>query len=224
MAAEDRSPESYRELRLEGFGLLLAATLLVGLVGAAFFLGRWTERRSQPQLASREAADPLAAVTPAEPVPERPDSYFDKVGGSQKQAEPRREVTRPAPRPEPPPEPRPEPPAPSSPPSTEPIPPVPQETAQVPPTATESDQGARPARAGDFQIQVFAGRDREAAEQVAAKLREQGYRVQSLVESEGASELFKVRVGAYSNADEARRVAQELSGRGYPGSWVIRVE
>lgn len=227
MAAEEKGPDSYRELRLEGFGLLLSATLLVGIVGAAFFVGRWTERKTQPAQHAVEGSDPLAAVTPAElPPASRTESYFDRVDGGKKQLEPRREVRRPAVAAEPEPEPRKA--APPEPRIEEQQQPasVPATREEPPPTApvAEPDQGARPARAGDFQIQVFAGRDREAAEQIAAKLREQGYRVQSLVESEGASELFKVRVGAYPNPDEARRIAQELQERGYPGAWVIRIE
>ena len=84
--------------------------------------------------------------------------------------------------------------------------------------AAEVDAG------GNFYVQVFAGRDLQAAEGLIAKLKSQGHRARLFREAEGQGALYKVRVGGYPTRDEARQASQQLVGEGYSGAWVTAVE
>lgn len=77
--------------------------------------------------------------------------------------------------------------------------------------------------AGEWFVQVFAGRDRQAAELVARQLRGRGHPVRLDAEREGSGSLYKVRVGAYANREEADRAAEVLRKEGSSGAWVARL-
>jgi cell division protein FtsN len=81
-----------RELRLEGFTLVLAAGFLAALLFGAFLLGRAVERWSAPARAATSAGEPQGGAD-AEPseATEKP-TYFDSVSGPGKEAEPTRET------------------------------------------------------------------------------------------------------------------------------------
>jgi cell division septation protein DedD len=82
-------------------------------------------------------------------------------------------------------------------------------------------QAAPPATSeGPWNVQVFAGRDRQAAERIVDTLRAQGWpvRLQSL--PEGAGSLLKVRVGGYATRAAADEAAGKLRGQGQTGAWV----
>jgi cell division septation protein DedD len=83
----------------------------------------------------------------------------------------------------------------------------------------------KPAAASDgpWFVQVWAGRDREAAELLVDKLQGQGYPVRLFTDRVEGDSLYKVRVGGYSGDAEARRVSGELEGKGYRGAWVTSV-
>jgi cell division protein FtsN len=78
------------------------------------------------------------------------------------------------------------------------------------------------ARSGPFFVQVFAGRDRDAAEEVVRSLRSRGYPVAVEGEREGQGTLFKVRVGGYRDRAEALVMADRLQREGQAGAWVTR--
>jgi cell division protein FtsN len=73
---------------------------------------------------------------------------------------------------------------------------------------------------GAFFVQVFAGRDRNSAETLAAGLEGRGWPAQVIAETEGAGSLYKVRVGGYAARAEAEAAAERLKREGHPGAWV----
>ena len=91
------------------------------------------------------------------------------------------------------------------------------------PAAERSDQPSDPGGAGDYWVQVFAGRDRSSAESLVGKLKSDGYLVKVFSEREGQGLLFKVRVGGYPSKDRAQRTAAVLKESGY-SAWVPPLE
>jgi cell division protein FtsN len=81
-----------------------------------------------------------------------------------------------------------------------------------------------PVAPGPWFVQVFVGRDRQAAEDVVRSLRAKRYPVRIDAVSEGASgSLFKVRVGGFPTKAAADAGADRLHGDGHSGTWVVRV-
>jgi cell division septation protein DedD len=81
-----------------------------------------------------------------------------------------------------------------------------------------------PVSAGPWFVQVFVGRDRQAAEDVVRELRQKQYPVRIDAVAEGASgSLFKVRVGGYPTKEAADSGADRLHADGHSGTWVVRV-
>lgn len=76
---------------------------------------------------------------------------------------------------------------------------------------------------GDWFVQVFAGRDRRAAESIVTSLTAQGYPVQLDSKREGRESLYKVRVGGYRDESGARAAADRLRKDGQSGAWVTKV-
>ncbi len=101
----------------------------------------------------------------------------------------------------------------------------PQREARPKPAAAETAAPATPAaRGGPFFVQVFAGRDRRAAEEIVRSLGSRGYPVSVEGEREGRGALFKVRVGGYGDRAEAQAVADRLKREGQAGAWVTKQE
>ena len=81
-----------------------------------------------------------------------------------------------------------------------------------------------PVTPGPWFVQVFVGRDRQAAEEVVRSLRAKRYPVRIDAVSEGASgRLFKVRVGGFATKEAADQGAERIHGDGHSGTWVVRV-
>jgi len=77
---------------------------------------------------------------------------------------------------------------------------------------------------GPWFVQVFVGRDRQAAEEVVRSLKAKRYPVRIDGVSEGASgKLFKVRVGGFPTKEAAESGAERLRGDGHTGTWVVRI-
>jgi cell division protein FtsN len=96
---------------------------------------------------------------------------------------------------------------------------------EVRPKSEAGPPSAPPAaapRSGTFCVQVFAGRDRQAAEEIVRSLSGRGYAVTVQGEREGRGALYKVRVGGYADRGEAQAVAERLKREGQPGAWVTR--
>ena len=89
-------------------------------------------------------------------------------------------------------------------------------TAPAPPAAAVTP--------GVWFVQVFVGRDRQAAEEVVRTLRAERYPVRIDAVAEGSSgSLFKVRVGGFPTKEAADAGAERLHGDGHSGTWVVRV-
>jgi cell division protein FtsN len=85
-----------REMKLEGWTLILTGGILIALLVGSFYLGRWVERGTAPAgstEASRATQDGGAAglEEASEEV-----SFFDTLSGSEKAVEPRRESAPPS--------------------------------------------------------------------------------------------------------------------------------
>lgn len=77
---------------------------------------------------------------------------------------------------------------------------------------------------GVWFVQVFVGRDRQAAEEVVRTLRAERYPVRIDAVAEGSSgSLFKVRVGGFATKEAADQGAERLHADGHGGTWVVRV-
>lgn len=98
----------------------------------------------------------------------------------------------------------------------------PQRETAGPAPAVPAAAPAAAASGGDYYVQVFAGRDRKAAEGLIAKLQSEGDRVRLFSEKEGQGSLFKVRVGGFADEEGARKAAGDLVRRGYAGAWVTK--
>jgi len=81
-----------------------------------------------------------------------------------------------------------------------------------------------PVSPGTWFVQVFVGRDRQAAEDVVRSLRAKRFPVRIDAVAEGSSgSLFKVRVGGFPTKEAADAGAERLHGEGHSGTWVVRV-
>ena len=92
----------------------------------------------------------------------------------------------------------------------------------APPPVARKDP--KPATGTGFYVQVFAGRDEEAAAGLVQSLEGGGYDARLFTEREGTGMLYKVRVGGYDTRESAADVAQSLKSLGYTGAWVTHVE
>ena len=101
----------------------------------------------------------------------------------------------------------------------------PRREADKSPAVKEAPQPSKSPskRPGEWFVQVFAGRDRQAAELVSRQLRDRGHPVRLDAEREGTGSLYKVRVGGYLTRDDADRAAASLRKEGSSGAWVTRV-
>jgi len=95
VSPDERQETPAREIRVEGVGLLVLVGAVVVLMGAAFFGGVWVGRSTSPGSSTTAlGAAPEGAVEPA-PEAAPPGNYFDRVQGTEKSAEPQRQVSPP---------------------------------------------------------------------------------------------------------------------------------
>jgi cell division septation protein DedD len=100
----------------------------------------------------------------------------------------------------------------------------PAREAQSKVTAPAPEAPDTPVTPGPWFVQVFVGRDRQAAEEVVRSLRAKHYPVRIDGVSEGVSgKLFKVRVGGFPTKEAADQGAERLHVDGHSGTWVVRV-
>ncbi len=115
---------------------------------------------------------------------------------------------KPAPKPKPVPKPKPKP-APADKPAVSPK----QKSSPKPKPAPQTV-----AQKGRFSIQVAAVQNAQSADQLAARLRKQGYRAYRLrSEVAGKGVWYRVRVGAFENRGEADRVLTKLKADNFSG-------
>jgi cell division protein FtsN len=196
MSSDGGNGEDVREFRLEGVTLVVVAAVLVLALGGAFMVGRWVERSSLEAsgMTAVAAEDPLVNLAREEEPADvdQSSNFFDRVEEGGQEAEPGREMER-------------------DPVSTE------ARTADTRPTKSRTSPVGS---SGSYFVQVWAGRDRDAAELLVDKLQGDGYAVKIVSDRVEGDTLFKVRVGGYKTEAEARRMSGELEGKGYRGAWV----
>ena len=206
MKADQGDEDSTREVRLEGLGLVVVGGILLAAVCGAFYLGKWVEAREHPAQVLADAGEgPLSQVVRSNSVESATEdtSFFDNIDDSEAEPEPEREARPETPKAVPP--------------------PAKKTTPETKPAAKRADQPSDPGGAGDYWVQVFAGRDRSSAESLVGKLKSDGYLVKVFSEREGQGLLFKVRVGGYPSKDRAQRLAGVLKESGY-SAWVPPLE
>lgn len=81
-----------------------------------------------------------------------------------------------------------------------------------------------PPSKGPWFVQVFAGRDRAAAEEVLRGLRAKGLPTRFDRQAEGGADaLYKVRVGGFPDRAAADEAAARLKREGHPSAWVTKL-
>lgn len=90
------------------------------------------------------------------------------------------------------------------------------------PATPRTETPSAAAGTGPWFVQVFAGRDRKAAEDVVKRIVAGGHAVRMETERDGAESLFKVRVGGFATREDADREAQKLRSEGQGGAFVVR--
>jgi cell division protein FtsN len=85
-----------------------------------------------------------------------------------------------------------------------------------------SAPGPLPATPGSWFVQVFAGRDPEAAQVVVRALGAKGWPVKVESQREGSGALYRVRVGGFTTREAADAAVQRLRGEGQSGAWVTK--
>jgi cell division septation protein DedD len=88
------------------------------------------------------------------------------------------------------------------------------------PNRQVAEPAAPAAPGGPWNVQVFAGRDRQAAERLVTTLQGAGWPVKLQSVAEGSGSLVKVRVGGFPTRQAAEEAAGRLRGQGQSGAWV----
>lgn len=183
-----------REFRLEGWGVALAGAVLVGSLFGAFWLGRWVERESAP----RQSTGTRTGADPlghVEPAPVDPRPA--DFFDTIEGGDKEAEPRREAKRR------------------------VSESGARA---ASDARPAERPSPEGLYVVQVFAGRDRKAAEAVVSQLEQKGWTARLSATREGAQTTYKVRVGGWADRTDADAAAGRLQAAGHAGAWVVRNE
>lgn len=193
MTSEQEDAGEVREFRLEGATLVVVVVVLVVALAGAFYVGRLVERKSHPAGTFAGTSDDPLANVAQTEDPADIDESSDFFDGGET-AQGELEPER-----------------------------------EVRRGLGQTEQGESPAAAapaatpGSHFVQVWAGRDRQAAEVMVDKLQKEGYSVRLFSDRVESDTLFKVRVGGFETEDQARNMATELEQKGYRGAWVTTV-
>ena len=194
MTSEHEETGEIREFRLEGATLVVVAVVLVVALAGAFYVGRLVERKSQPSGAFAGGSTEDPLANVAQVEdPADVDEAADFFDAGGGAKA-----------------------------ALEPEREVRQGLGK--PSEGESPAAAAPtATPGSHFVQVWAGRDRQAAEVMVGKLQKEGYSVRLFSDRVEGDTLYKVRVGGFESEDQARNMATELEQKGYRGAWVTTV-
>lgn len=215
----DQYEPSYYEIALTGRQVLSAFVILLVCLVAAFFSGVWMGRggdegEAAPQEVAREETgeeQPLQELSFFEEQPMERPRALDEVA-----REPRPDTTlredvggREERRPEVP--------------TAQP----PDETAQPaepqrspPPAASPIPSGSL--ATGDVVIQVFSSAEEPKAQEVLARLRDNGFRAFLSPLADGGRTLFRVRVGPFERRSEAEETAERLRRSMNLETWITQ--
>ncbi|MGH9867528.1 MAG: SPOR domain-containing protein [Candidatus Polarisedimenticolia bacterium] len=188
------SDEAAREFQLETRHLAFLIAVVMGLCVASFLLGRWVERQNEPASVAAVRAEGGASVKDEGDVA-GDLTYFDTL-----------KTDKPAPLD----------------PERKPAParstPARSERSAITPPQAATPRPADPRRSVNegVMIQVFASKDRAAADAIRKRLRGKGYT--ALLVSDSGS--WKVRVGPYADREEAERSAAVIRQQENLKTWI----
>jgi len=194
MTSEHEETEEVREFRLEGAVLVVVVVVLVVALGGAFYLGRWVERKDRPAGAFGPGAGEDALANVAQSEDPADVDESSDLFDTGEGGETELEPDRE----------------------------VRRGLGKAEDEKAPATSG-QPATPGSYFVQVWAGRDRQAAEVMIDKLHKEGYSVRLFSDRVESDTLFKVRVGGFESEDQARNMATELEQKGYRGAWVTSV-
>jgi hypothetical protein len=194
MTSEHEETGEVREFRLEGATLVVVVVVLVVALGGAFYVGRLVERKDRPA----GVFAPGAGEDPLANVAESAGpADVDESSGFFDDGEGAQTELEPD-----------------------------REVRRGLGKAEDEKAPAavvQAATAGSYFVQLWAGRDRQAAEVMIEKLQKEGYSVRLFSDRVESDTLYKVRVGGFETEDQARNMATELEQKGYRGAWVTTV-
>lgn len=152
-----------------------------------------------PELGYPEALTSAKKEEPFKALPKKPTPTAKPVP-----PQPKKKAIKPKPAPKPKPQPAPA------------VKPAPKPQPKRPPSPKPENRTV--AQKGRFSIQVAAVQNAQSAEQLAAKLRKQGYRAYRLrSEVAGKGVWYRVRVGAFEDRGEANRMLAKLKADNFSG-------
>lgn len=231
----DTHEPSYYEIALTNRQVYVAFVILLGCVVAAFFTGVWIGREGRilpdtnPQVAATEPkpgepkmeefeffSDSPAVKQPAVAKPEPGKTLLEDLGGGERaetsapgalaEIEPGAD-TPDAPTPEA----------------------APSDVASPPPAATPPPTVASappppppPAGEGVVYVQVFSSADEAQARRIMMRLERAGFKAVLSPVKVGATEMYRVRVGPFSDAQAARPAAEQIKRRLELDTWITR--
>jgi hypothetical protein len=90
------------------------------------------------------------------------------------------------------------------------------------PPGDEPESASQPMTGGPWVVQVFAGRDKVAADVLVRGLKEKGHPVHLDTRREGSGSLYRVQVGGFPTREAADAAADRLRKDGVSGAWVTK--
>jgi cell division septation protein DedD len=108
--------------------------------------------------------------------------------------------------------------------SSMPEPPPPQAEAQTPPPATVEPEAPKPGQTdARYVVQVSSFGTAEKANELVAQLRKKF--LATYVQSPTTDDpLYRVRIGAYTEHEQAQQVVKQLSAQGFKGLTIITLK
>ena len=233
--------DAFREIQLDGKQLVFMAMAFVVIAVGIFLLGVQVGRGVRGERGLPDAADEVAAATPAaESEPPLPPavsqgtstapvtageklSYAERLTGSDTASDPLKKSPEPEPAPEAP-KPKPEAPATASAPVAAPpvAAPAPSPPAAAPAVAAPVAAASTEPAGNGYAIQVAALKERGEADTLVKRLAGKGYPAYVLTPAKGAPSVFRVRVGKFKERREADTVAARLQKEEQFKPWVVR--
>jgi hypothetical protein len=187
-----RPEETTREFQLETRHLAFLIVLVVALCLASFMLGRWVERQNGGAPVSEALSRPDAATVGDGGDVADDLTFFDTLKNDRPAP---LETVRESP--------------------ARPSRPEPSRAAAPAPAGPRANDPRRSVNEG-VMIQVFASKDKAAADAIRKRLRSRGYT--ALLLPDGGS--WKVRVGPYADREEAERSAAVLRQQENLKTWI----
>lgn len=212
----DAREQSYYEIALTNRQVMSIFIVLLVCLLASFVSGVWIGRQGNGARAQMVDARPIEGETVSGETPVGEMGFFSGEGGDSgdppaSQPPPATEL-----------QPSAEPPSPATTSDPEPVEPAPANPEPVPAATAPGPQPAAPADGEFLYIQVFSGLDRQQAQSVVQRLKNGGYAAfLSSVEVDNRL-MHRVRIGPYSQRQEAEEVAGKVQREFKLSTWITR--